>query len=118
MVRFARLAVLLDRVLAALWWIFVGIALLVLFSTPLRAQVSRNCAPHTAVVERLVTGYGETRQAIGLGAQGTVVEIFASLETGSWTITVTNPGGLTCLVASGQSFESLAEALPPKGDDA
>ena len=36
----------------------------------------------------------------------------------SWTITVTSPSGMTCLVASGQSFETLAEALPPKGKDA
>jgi hypothetical protein len=26
--------------------------------------------------------------------------------------------GVTCLVASGQAFEELAEALPPQGDDA
>ena len=47
-----------------------------------------------------------------------VVEVFASDETGTWTITVTTPNGMTCLVASGQSFEALAEALPAKGNDA
>jgi len=31
---------------------------------------------------------------------------------------VTTAAGVTCLVASGQSFETLAEALPPKGNDA
>ena len=82
------------------------------------AQGNRNCAPREVVIERLANGYGETRQAIGLGAQGAVVEVFASDETGSWTITVTLPDGLTCLVASGQSYEALAEALPPKGNDA
>jgi len=39
-------------------------------------------------------------------------------DTGTWTITLTTPNGLTCLVASGQSWEELAEALPPDGDDA
>ncbi|WP_299878215.1 hypothetical protein [uncultured Sulfitobacter sp.] len=82
------------------------------------AQGSRNCAPRAAVVERLAEGYGETRQSIGLGANNAVVEVFASDETGTWSITVTAPGGLTCLVASGQSFEKVAEVLPADGNDA
>ncbi len=47
-----------------------------------------------------------------------MVEIFASEDSGSWTITVTMPNGSTCLMATGQSYEKLAEALPAKGDDA
>ena len=80
------------------------------------AQQPRNCAPRAVVIERLATGYGETRQSIGLGAQGAVVEVFASIETGTWTILVTTPGGMTCLAASGQSFESLSETLPPRDE--
>lgn len=84
----------------------------------LAQQSSRNCAPREAVVDRLADGYGESRQSMGLGANNQVVEIFASSETGTWTITVTMPNGLTCLVASGQAFEELAEVLPEAGDDA
>ncbi|WP_406646830.1 hypothetical protein QEZ52_00215 [Aliisedimentitalea scapharcae] len=92
-------------------WLFAIVAA----SSSAIAQ-GRNCAPRHVVVDRLAQGFGETRQSIGLGAQGAVVEVFASTETGSWTITVTMPGGLTCLVASGQSFERLTEAPPPDGD--
>lgn len=87
-------------------------------ATDAASQTRSNCAPREAVIERLAEGYGETRQSVGLGTNNAVVEVFASDETGSWTITVTAPGGLTCLVASGQSFEKLAEALPEKGSDA
>ncbi len=73
---------------------------------------SGNCAAHERVVEQLAAGYGESRQSIGIGSDNTVVEVFASLETGTWTITVTQPGGPTCLVASGAAFQMLAEALP------
>ena len=100
----------------------IGLGILVLAAQQVTAQTqvqgNRNCAPRPVVVDRLAQSYGETRQSIGLGAQGAVVEVFASDETGSWTITVTMPNGLTCLVASGQSFETLAEALPPEGNDA
>jgi hypothetical protein len=83
----------------------------VLLASTASAQ-TRNCADHAMVVERLASGYGETRQSIGLGADNTVVEVFASLDTGTWTITVTQAGGPTCLVASGGAFRALAEALP------
>ncbi len=71
-----------------------------------------NCAPHDVVVERLADRFGESRQSIGLASNNAVVEIFASLESGSWTIAMTQPGGPTCLVASGEAFQALAEALP------
>ena len=76
------------------------------------------CAPRDVVVERLAERYGESRQSIGLGANNAVVEVFASQETGTWTITVTSVHGMTCLVASGQSFEALDEPIPAEGNDA
>lgn len=82
------------------------------------AQQTRNCGPRDLVVTRLAEGYGETRKSMGLGANNTVIEVFASDESGTWTIVVTTPNGVTCLVASGQAFETLAEALPAKGSDA
>ncbi len=82
------------------------------------AQTLQHCAPRDQVVARLAEKYGETRQSMGLGSNNAVMEVFASPESGSWTITVTMATGLTCLVASGQAFEEMAEALPPRGDDA
>jgi len=73
---------------------------------------NRNCAEHAMVVEQLADRYGESRQSIGIAANNTVVEVFASTETGTWTIVVTQPGGPTCLVASGEAYQVLAEALP------
>ena len=96
-----------------------GLGLIAMTAGAATAQQSgRNCAPREAVVDRLATGYGESRQSIGLGDNNQVVEVFASSETGTWTITVTMPNGLTCLVASGQAFEELAEALPVPENDA
>ncbi len=94
-----------------------GLAILMLTATSSFAQ-GRNCAPREVVVERLAEKYGESRQSIGLGGQGMVMETFASAESGTWTITVTMPNGMTCLMASGQSYEVLAEALPATDNDA
>lgn len=77
----------------------------------------RNCADRARVIERLASSYGETRQSIGLGANNAVIEVFASAESGTWTITVTTPQGQTCLVASGQAFENVADStLTPSGE--
>ncbi len=87
-------------------------------AAPVLAQGSQACAPRDVVVKRLAKGYGETRQSIGLGKNNAVVEVFASDKSGTWTITVTNTQGITCLIASGQAFEALAEALPNTDQDA
>lgn len=96
----------------------MGLGLMALAAQDLAAQEARNCGPRQAVIDRLAGTYGETRRSLGLGSEGAVVEVFASSETGSWTITVTLPNGTTCLVAAGQSFEAVTDALPAKGKDA
>ena len=79
------------------------------------AAAQQQCAPRDVVIAQLSEGFGETRQSIGLAQGNRVVEVFASEESGTWTITVTLPNGTTCLVAAGIAFEHVAEALPPAG---
>ncbi|EBA12253.1 hypothetical protein [Roseobacter sp. CCS2] len=87
-----------------------GIGAALLAAHPVSAQTG-HCADHATVVERLGERYGESRQSIGLGSDNAVVEVFASMDTGSWTITVTRPGGPTCLVAAGQAYQYVNEPL-------
>ena len=96
---------------------FVAAVCAALWGSAAMAETS-NCAPRDTVVERLASKFGETRQSIGLGSNNSLVEVFASTDSGTWTITVTMANGLTCLVASGQAFEELAEVLPAQGNDA
>lgn len=96
----------------------IAVAALLAGTAGMASAQGQNCAPREMVVERLASKYGETRQSMGLGSNNAVMEVYASVETGSWTITVTMTNGLTCLVASGQAFEELVEALPAQGDDA
>ena len=42
-----------------------------------------------------------------------MLELYASPETGTWTILVPLPNGLSCLVASGEAWERVAEVLTP-----
>ncbi len=95
----------------------LSVAVVVMLTTALQTHAqTRPCGERLNILQRLMSSYGETRQSIGLGSNNAIVEVFASRDTGTWTITVTTPNGQTCLVASGQGFEVLNEELP--GSDA
>lgn len=100
-----------------IWKLTFGLAIMVLAADKVTAQTQRACAPRDAVVTRLADKYGETRRSIGLGTNNQMVEVFASDESGSWTITVTLPNGMTCLMATGQAYETMADLLPTAGTD-
>jgi len=68
----------------------------------------RVCAPHETVSYRLNQSFGETRQLVGYTKFNHAVEVFASAKTGTWTMTVTKAGGLTCLVSSGNEFDKVS----------
>ena len=79
---------------------------------------AEQCAPRDQVVAVLAKNYGEARAGIGLNGDARVMEMFVNATTGTWTITVTLPDGQTCLVATGEQFQTVTEALPAKGDPA
>ena len=85
------------------------------FSAPAHAQ-GAICGERRAIIERLESKYGETRVGLGVGRENGVVEIYTSATTGSWTILITLPTGMTCLMAAGEAGEDVAEATQA-GDD-
>ncbi len=103
----------MDRTLFAL---SLGLAGLIL--VPGTARAAPQCAAHDVVSQSLANQFGEVRRGIGLAQDNTVMELYAAAETGTWTLTVTFPTGMTCLVAAGSNFEITADALPAKGDPA
>ena len=73
------------------------------------------CGPRAQVIERLTRNYGESRRAIGLAGSSAVMEVYASTDTGTWTVTVTLPDGRMCLMAAGQGYEQVNDPLPASG---
>ncbi len=81
--------------------------LVFLVAGPVQAQ-QKPCASRVAVLNHLATNFKETPVAMGLANNGGLLEILASKD-GTWTIILTMPNGLTCSVASGQSWEMITE---------
>jgi hypothetical protein len=96
----------------------LGFAGLVFLLAAQQALAGPPCGPRDQVVAHLAETYAETRRAVGLAGNDTVMELYAAETTGTWTIAVTTPEGMTCLMASGQGFQTVTEELPAKGDPA
>ncbi len=92
------------------------ITILALAGLPALAQTSRNCGPREVVHDRLASEWGESRQTVGLDGAGSMVEMYASDETGTWSIVVTSPQGTSCIISAGQAFGIVTGNPLSKGD--
>ena len=88
---------------ALIWAVF-------LFGAPANAQSI--CNTRDFVVSQLETMFQEYPKAVGLAGGGNVVELFVS-EGGSWTLILSMPDGTSCLMADGESWETIP--IPVKG---
>ncbi len=66
------------------------------------------CGSHQSVSEKLKKSYTEAPISMGVTSAGAIVEVFASPK-GSWTLVVTRPNGMSCLIAAGQDWETLPQ---------
>jgi hypothetical protein len=70
------------------------------------------CVERADLIKHLETKYREAPTAVGLADNGSLLEVFASRDGETWTVTVTMPNGISCMVATGQQWQSLLFALP------
>lgn len=75
-------------------------------ATPTAAQQPL-CTERSEVVNQLSSQYSEAPVAMGIANNGGVVEILSSKSGTSWTIILTMPNGVTCMIAAGENWESL-----------
>jgi len=75
------------------------------------AQAMTICAQRSVIVEKLESGFHESYQGAGLQSATSLVEIWSSEETGSWTMLLSKADGTSCVIASGMSwqFDKAAE---------
>ena len=82
----------------------------ILAPTTADAQATMACGLRGSLVSVLEKIYSERPVSAGIDNSGALIEVFAS-ESGTWTIIVTNQGGMSCLMAAGESWQS---APPPQ----
>lgn len=82
-----------------------------IFASAVHAQQAQ-CAPTAQVLDALVNKYGEQQITHGATPSGAIIQVWANAETGTWSAIVHRPDGVSCLVASGDSFEFSAPGDP------
>ncbi len=88
----------------------LGAAVVALALTGQQA-LAANCASRDALVSRLESQYSEQLTARGLQSANTLMEVFASNESGTFTVLLTNAMGVSCIVAAGTDW-NLEEPEP------
>ncbi len=80
------------------------------------AMAQPQCNERDNVLELLAKKYQETPIAAGVTNTGGLVEVLTDMKSGTWTIIVTTPQGVSCVVAAGDGWRSRTRT--PEGPEA
>lgn len=80
------------------------LATLALIASCSPAYAQQNCASTDEVYTTLLQKYQEERVAVGINTNGNLVEFWGNEESGSWSVIITSPDGVSCLADSGVAF--------------
>jgi hypothetical protein len=73
------------------------------------------CGPFAQVSQQLEQRYDEVPTGLGLVENRLIMQLYSSTESGTWTIVMTNLQGVSCVVASGHSWELIDPVLTGPG---
>ena len=68
------------------------------------------CADRDAATKLLAERYNEKQVASGVTRSGGLFELFSDKSGSNWSVLLTRPNGLSCIVALGSDL--VAEAIP------
>ena len=98
------------RAAAFLAFALLAVGALPLGSEPASAQgAPAICTARDGLLSQLESKYGEVPVAIGV-ADGQLIELLTAKDGITWTIILTSPKGMSCLIASGDGWQPLAPA--------
>ena len=80
---------------------------------PAASQMMRSCAGRSEVVNFLDKNFAERLTAVGLINQNAMLEVYAA-QSGTWTLLITDVHGVSCILLSGDSWDTMP-ALPGIG---
>ncbi len=87
--------------------IFALIVASTMFISASSVNAEQICVPRDKAVEQLGKQFEERMSGRGLAANGErMIELFVS-KKGSWTVLASEPSGLSCIMASGESWQGI-----------
>jgi hypothetical protein len=88
---------------------------LISMANSVSAEEQPQCNERKNVLDLLASKYKESPIALGVTNSGGLVEVLSNTKGGTWTIIVTTPQGVSCLVAAGEGWRNMqAASLDPE----
>ena len=87
--------------------------MLALVASTVMAQGQPQCGERDKVLDQLAQKYQEAPVAIGVTTTGGLIEVLTAAKGETWTIIVTTPQGMSCMVAAGEGWRDIR--LQPQG---
>ena len=73
------------------------------------------CAERTQLAERLESKYSEQLVGGGMQSQNGLIEVWTTTTGTTWTILMTRPDGVSCVMATGTDWYSRKPEMQPAG---
>lgn len=84
-------------------------------TAPPVASAQSACATRARLTEKLHTVYDESLSAAGLQSASSVIEVWSSQTSGSWTIISSRADGTSCVLASGTNWYQVGRKPETRG---
>jgi len=68
------------------------------------------CGARDDMLTKLASDYREQPASVALTSDGQLLEVLRSDSMMTWSILITNPNGVTCLVATGEGWQDKVNA--------
>ncbi len=68
---------------------------------PVFAQSVGFCTSYKDIKNYLLTQYSQSAEYFGITDEGSLMEIFVSFSTSTWSAVITPPNGFACIVSAG-----------------
>lgn len=99
------------------WCIWLALSLMLVVTPLVTAHAQGGpCGMRADMLEQLESTFGEVLAGQGVIGDGTMTgEFTVNPADGSWTVIVTRPDGLSCVVIGGKGWEFFLGEEKPKG---
>lgn len=75
------------------------------------AMAAPQCNSRETVLQLLAQKYSEAPVAVGVANNGGLVEVLSTGDGQTWSIIITSPKGMSCLVAAGEGWRMFEEQM-------
>ncbi len=88
-------------------FVVVAFAFALLLHTAATVKAQPVCMPHDDFRMELQRNFSEAPVAIAIANNGALIELYAKRDKSSWTLVMTRPGGLSCVLVAGEEWNDL-----------